>query len=175
MAPAVPIFPTAEQRIRREARTATLRERAVALRAAGWTLARIGVVLGVSATRVGQLLRKAKRLQDQPHWSDALPMRAQNYLIRGRGLDGLAETDAARAIAQFSYRQLLEIPNIGPAACAAVIAWLESHGLALQPQPSRNKTGVPQGDTRLSVSNDGPLPAGPNDVEEPWLYRPATS
>jgi hypothetical protein len=56
------IPPPAERRIRREARSATLRERALALRQAGWTLADIGRALGVSATRAYQMARKAERL-----------------------------------------------------------------------------------------------------------------
>jgi hypothetical protein len=53
---------SAERRIRREARSATLRERALSLRQAGWTLASIGQVLGVSTTRAFQMVRKAERL-----------------------------------------------------------------------------------------------------------------
>jgi DNA-directed RNA polymerase sigma subunit (sigma70/sigma32) len=56
------VLPRTERRIRREARSATLRERALALRQAGWTLAAIGQALGVSITRVHQMLRKAERL-----------------------------------------------------------------------------------------------------------------
>jgi len=56
------VLPRTERRIRREARSATLRERALALHQAGWTLAAIGQVLGVSTTRACQIVRKAKRL-----------------------------------------------------------------------------------------------------------------
>jgi hypothetical protein len=58
----VPIPPPAERRIRREARSATLRERALALRLAGWIYADIGIALGVSMTRALQMVRKAERL-----------------------------------------------------------------------------------------------------------------
>jgi Sigma-70, region 4 len=57
-----PIPPGVERRIRREARSATLRELALLRRREGWTLAAIGVALGVSVTRVHQILRKAERL-----------------------------------------------------------------------------------------------------------------
>jgi hypothetical protein len=58
----VPTIPApAERRIRREARSATLRELALALRQRGWTLANIGVVLGVSTTRALQIVHKAER------------------------------------------------------------------------------------------------------------------
>jgi hypothetical protein len=66
------IPPPAERRIRREARSETLRERALALRDSGWTLAAIGGVLGVSDTRAGQLVYKAERRRRNPHWSDSL-------------------------------------------------------------------------------------------------------
>jgi hypothetical protein len=56
------VLPRTERRIRREARSATLRERALALRQAGWTLAAIGQALGVSTTRAFQIARKAERL-----------------------------------------------------------------------------------------------------------------
>jgi len=58
----IAISSSAERRIRREARSETLRERALALRRGGWTLARIGTALGVSTTRVYQMVRKAERL-----------------------------------------------------------------------------------------------------------------
>jgi hypothetical protein len=58
----VPIPPAAERRIRREARSAALRERALALRQAGWTFTSIGIALGVSTTRALQIVRKAERL-----------------------------------------------------------------------------------------------------------------
>ena len=56
------IPPGVERRIRREARSATLRELALLRRREGWTLAAIGVALGVSVTRVHQIIRKAERL-----------------------------------------------------------------------------------------------------------------
>jgi len=66
MATRTPTIPApAERRIRREARSATLRELAVGLRHRGRTLADIGLVLGVSPTRVLQILRKAKRLASE--------------------------------------------------------------------------------------------------------------
>jgi hypothetical protein len=58
----VPIPAAAERRIRREARSAILRERALALRHAGWTYVAIGAALGVSTTRALQMVRKAERL-----------------------------------------------------------------------------------------------------------------
>jgi hypothetical protein len=58
----IPIPAPAERRIRREARSATLRERALALRQAGWTLTAIGVALGLSVTRAYQIVKKAERL-----------------------------------------------------------------------------------------------------------------
>jgi hypothetical protein len=61
MPPHIP--PATERRIRREARSATLRERALALRTAGWTYTAIGNALGFSSTRALQLVRKAERLQ----------------------------------------------------------------------------------------------------------------
>jgi len=61
----IPIPPPAERRIRREERSATLRKRALALRQAGWTLARIGQALGVSTTRALQMVRKAERLMSE--------------------------------------------------------------------------------------------------------------
>jgi hypothetical protein len=57
------IPPATERRIRREARSETLRERALALRQAGWTYAAIGQALGFSTTRALQLVRKAERIR----------------------------------------------------------------------------------------------------------------
>jgi hypothetical protein len=123
----------AERRIRREARSETLRERALALRQAGWTLQAIAVALGVSTTRVQQIVRKGERLVHNPHWYDSLPVRAQNYL-RTNGLAGLSEIEAAHAVARISRREILATPNIGRGAASALTAWLSGHGLRLQPE-----------------------------------------
>jgi hypothetical protein len=56
-----PISPATERRIRREGRSAAMRERALALRVSGWTYAAIGQALGVSTTRALQLVRRAER------------------------------------------------------------------------------------------------------------------
>ena len=72
---------SAERRIRREARSATLRERALALRQAGWTLANIGQALGVSTTRAFQMVRKAERLISK---GEAAPDGAAACISRGR-------------------------------------------------------------------------------------------
>ena len=126
-----PIPPAAERRIRRESRSATLRERALALRSAGWTYAQISEALGVSVGRTAQIVRKADRLLRNPHWYDALPVRAQTFLHYS-GLAERPEAEAACAVAQLSRRELLQVPNFGRAACAALIVWLSHHGLTLQ-------------------------------------------
>ena len=72
---------SAERRIRREARSATLRERALALRQAGWTLANIGqALIGVSTTRAFQMVRKAERLISK---GEAAPEGAAACISRG--------------------------------------------------------------------------------------------
>jgi len=76
----IPIPPPAERRIRREARSAILRERALALRQAGWTYAAIGRALGVSTTRALQMVRKAKRLISK---GEAAPDGAAACIPRG--------------------------------------------------------------------------------------------
>jgi len=76
----IPIPLPAERRIRREARSAILRERALALRQAGWTYAAIGRALGVSTTRALQMVRKAKRLISK---GEAAPDGAAACIPRG--------------------------------------------------------------------------------------------
>jgi DNA-directed RNA polymerase sigma subunit (sigma70/sigma32) len=56
----------AARRIRREAHSAAQRERALALREAGWTYAAIAQVLGVSLERARQITKKAERLSRSP-------------------------------------------------------------------------------------------------------------
>jgi len=77
----IPIPLPAERRIRREARSAILRERALALRQAGWTYAAIGRALGVSTTRALQMVRKAERLISK---REAAPDRAAARIFTGR-------------------------------------------------------------------------------------------
>ena len=127
------IPPAAERRIRREARSETLRERALALRRGGWTFAVIGNALGVSPKRAGQIVRKAERRKRDPHWYDGLPVRVI-YFLYGRGLTSVPEIEAAHAVARLSRRELMRTPNFGAGSCAAVVAWLARHGLKLQPE-----------------------------------------
>jgi hypothetical protein len=88
----VPIPPPAERRIRREARSATLRERALALRQAGWTYAAIGRALGVSTTRALQMTRKAERLIRECSNEEGAPSQGRPFdsigpLAAGRNTD----------------------------------------------------------------------------------------
>jgi hypothetical protein len=131
-----PISSPTERRIRREARSATLRERALALRQAAWTYAAIGQALGVSLERARQMVRKAERLRRDPHWYDTLPMRAQTFL-HIIGVAALPETEAAIVVARLSKRELLSAPNVGKDAAAALTAWLARHGLELPPESKR--------------------------------------
>lgn len=73
-----------ERRIRRETRSAILRERALALHQAGWTYAAIGVALGLSLTRAFQLVRKAKRLMNEGALSQGRPLDSTGPLQVGR-------------------------------------------------------------------------------------------
>jgi hypothetical protein len=57
------VLPRTERRLRREGRSAALRERALALRQAGWTYAAIGEALGVSTTRALQMVRRAELIR----------------------------------------------------------------------------------------------------------------
>jgi hypothetical protein len=137
-----------ERRLAREARSARMREQALALRRIGATYAAIGRVLSVCLERARRITLQAERLANAPRWYDSLPARALNFL-RNHKLDGLPEVDAARAVAQLSRRELMRAPNFGAAACAALVAWLACHGLALQPEspralrPIRNETSAP--------------------------------
>jgi len=126
----VPIASPAERRIRREARSATLRDRALALRRAGESYRSVGRVLGVSAERARQIVRKAERLANAPRWYDGLPQRAIN-LLKAYRLDDLPEIDAARAVARLSRRDLLSIPNFGHVSLDALCDWLARRGLTL--------------------------------------------
>ena len=121
----------AERRIRREARSAALRQQALALRQSGATYAAIGAALGLSLERGRQIVRKAERLANDPHWYDSLPARAVN-LLHIAGLTELPEPEAAAAVAQLTRRELLATPNFGKGAAAAIAAWLARHGLTLK-------------------------------------------
>jgi hypothetical protein len=150
-----PISSPTERRLRREGRSAVMRERALALRHAGWNYAAIGEVLGVSLGRASQIIKKAERLERNPHWYDALPMRAQTFL-RNIGVAVLPETEAAIAVARLSKPELLSTPNVGKDAVAALTAWLARHRLKLSPETEK---GAPSRE-RPSDST-GPLGCGP--------------
>jgi hypothetical protein len=162
----VPIPPAAERRIRREARSATLRERALALRQAGETYASIGRVLGVSLERARQIARKAERLANAPRWYDGLPQRAINLLKRCR-LDDLPEIEAARAVARLSRRELLSFPNFGRVALAALCAWLATHGLSPE-----NKKSAPS--PKRPPDCKQPVSSGP-DQQQARRWSPPTA
>ena len=95
-----------ERRLRREAQSAALRERAFALRQAGATYAGIGHELGISLERARQIVRKAERLILHSRWYDRLPQRAVG-LLYARGLLERPEFEAAHALAQLSARELM--------------------------------------------------------------------
>jgi Sigma-70, region 4 len=132
----------AERRIRREARSATLRARALALRQDGWTYAAIGQALGVSLERARQIVKKAERLREA-RWYDALPARA--LFLHRRGWQHLDELAAAQAVARLSRRELMSSPNFGKGACAAVLAWLAMHGLKLSTEIEGRATEANKG------------------------------
>jgi hypothetical protein len=157
-------FSLAERRIRREARSATLRELALRLRRDGATYAAIGAVLGVSSTRARQIARKADRFVKSPHWHDGLPARVRHFLYH-QGWNRLSEVEAARQVARLSRRELLRAPNIGHGAFTAIAGWLASHGL----EPANGK-GAPTRE-RPSVSNR-PVTSGPQPRARPWIDPP---
>lgn len=131
---------SAERRRRREARSAAVREKALALRNGGATYQEIGAALGLSSSRVAQIIAKAKRLVQRPQWHSRLTARGLN-LLAVRGLANLPEIEAARAISALSRRELMSEPNIGRGACDALYAWLRARGLALRNESLSEKTG----------------------------------
>ena len=148
----VSIPAAAERRIRREARSKILRERALALHQAGWTYARIGQALGVSSTRAHQIVRKARRLANDPRWFHDLPARAQT-VIWTRGWSELGELEVARRVARLTRRELISAPNFGPVACDALAAWLAALGFELRCEPPA--------DDGLDVPEEPPAKAAP--------------
>jgi hypothetical protein len=134
----IPISTPAERRICREARSAALRQQALALRQDGKSYACIGRALDLSLERARQVVLKAERLALAPRWYDPLPMRAQNFL-HNAGLTALPEIKAAVAVAKFTRRELLATPNFGRMACDAVVAWLGKHGLTLMKEITLKK------------------------------------
>jgi len=121
-----------KRRLHRQARSAEQLGQALALRRDGATYAAIGQTLGVCLERARRITLKAERLANAPRWYDGLPARAIN-LLHQRGLNTLSEIDAARAVAQFTRRELMNTPNFGRGSLSALRAWLAKHGLALRP------------------------------------------
>jgi hypothetical protein len=124
----------------REALSVGKRAYAVRLRQHGATQAQIGVALGLSPTRVGQILAKAERLASRPQWHNGLNNTRALHFLRMRGLADLAEIEAALAAAQFTRRELMVQPNFGTGACAAMRAWLATHGLGLRDETPTAET-----------------------------------
>jgi hypothetical protein len=147
-----------------------VRAQAAAARSQGWTLDAIGDVLGVSRTRVAQILAKAARLAARPRWHDGFPVRALNFL-RIRHLDALPETEAARTVARFTHKELKAIPNLGKHAIGPLCAWLERHGLALRElNAERDDTPIIDKETddhdgRPNAVGNDPFAAGHRQVE----------
>jgi hypothetical protein len=153
----------AKRRQQREARSAEQRARALALRQSGLTFAAIGGALGVSVERARQIVLRAERLANHPHWSDKLPVRAANFL-RWQGLAELPEIEAAQAVAKLSRLELLIHPNFGRGACDALQAWARR---ALR-QRSKNETGTPTRErpSDSDSSNNSPRQTGCNSNSE---------
>ena len=115
------------RRIRREAHSAAIRAQALTLRQDGATYAAIGQALGISQARAKQIVSKAERRANNPHWADTLPTRAASFLKRACLLD-LSEAVAAAAVAKLSRREVLSDQNVGKGAVAAMAEWLARHG-----------------------------------------------
>jgi hypothetical protein len=164
----IPKSTPAERRLCREAQSAALREWALALRQAGATFAVIGEELGVSLERARQIVHKAERLINGPRWYDRLPTRAQTFL-HNANLAALPEIEAATAVAQYSHRELLIIPNLGRGAVGAIAEWLAGHGLTLRKHASPENKGAPS--QKRPHDSDGPLATGRNETTTPCPYR----
>jgi len=174
----------AERRLRREAQSAAMRERTLALRQAGATYAAIARDLGLSPERARQVVFKAERLARAPHWYDDLPDRAV-HLLRGHELLDRPGLGAAHALAQASARELMRTPNFGQVSLNALRGWLAGHGLKLRPESahafatrlrrehSHTRSGAPARE-RPSDSDDGPLAAGRNKTTTPCPYYPTS-
>jgi hypothetical protein len=169
----IPTSTPAERRVQREIRSAELRARALALRQAGKSYAAIGRALDVSPARAAQMVGKAERLRDDPHWWDDLPARAQ-YFLYDHDLTSASELDAAHAVAQRSRRELMRRPNFGNDACTAIIAWLARHGLKLRPESA---TAFSRRMIQKHLNDNGrPHDRAPVfDSDDPWqrdaIYR----
>jgi len=161
-----------ERRLRREAQSAALRERAFALRQAGATYAGIGHELGISLERARQIVRKAERLILHSRWYDRLPQRAVG-LLYARGLLERPEFEAAHALAQLSARELMRTPNFGRTSLAALRAWLAGHGLKLR-EASPSNEGAPASQPERPHGSDSNqtdrFPAGRNEHQAPCPY-----
>ena len=131
-------------RRRREALSEAKRAYALRLRSAGATYAQIGVALGLSSTRVAQILAKAAWLAERPQWHNQLPARALNFLII-RDLAEKPEIEAAEALARLTVKELREAPGLGRAALALFAAWLAGLGLTLRDETptAENEKGAP--------------------------------
>jgi hypothetical protein len=135
---------SAERRIAREQRSAARRVMAEQMRGAGGTLEQIGLALGVSHTRIGQIFAKAERLARRPAWHDAVDNTRALSFLRRLGLDAVPEAEAAMAVARLSRKELLSHENVGKGAVAALSDWLGRHALALS------------GDITTTDENKGP-------------------
>jgi hypothetical protein len=142
---------SAARRIAREKRSAAKRATAAQLWGNGANLDEIGGAIGLSRTRVAQILAKAKRLAQQPTWHDKLTVRALNRLRSlGIDVDSSPEIEVAHAVAiGFSRHELMAAPNFGKGALAAIRAWLASHGMRLRESATEKQDGQPL--TELAV------------------------
>jgi len=165
----IPNLTPAERRIRREARSAALRDLALALRQGGKTFAIIGQELGLSLERARQIVKKAERLANAPRWFDPLPMRAQTFL-HNMNLTALPEIEAAIAVARLSRRELLAAPNIGRGAADAIAAWLAGHGLKLREASPLSNESAPEWERPHDSNQAGPQRTGLNEYETPCPY-----
>jgi hypothetical protein len=135
---------SSERRIAREKASAALRAYAVQLRSAGATLEQVGVALGVSHTRAGQIIARAARLAARPRWHGQLATRALCWLRRER-LAELPEAEAAAAVAKLTLQELRAVQNVGSGARDAIVDWLAQHGLTLRASATteQSKTAGP--------------------------------
>ena len=153
-----------ERRQRAEALAATRRAEALALRRAGRRFIDIARALGVTLERARRITYEAERRAFDPHWYDNLPLRAV-HVLRAHELLDRPESEAVRAVAQFSARELMHRENFGRVSLNALSDWLAGHGLKLQPE---TKPGAPaKGRPFDSID---PLTTGRNEFKAPCPY-----
>lgn len=116
------------------------------LRKAGWTYRELGVRYGLTKSGIQAALWRLARPRDDEFGLSARAFNALRYsIVLDKGESGPL---TLTAIASYSFRELLEISNVGLVTASEIATMLWQHGIVMDDMPAGLKDRLAVGENR---------------------------